>query len=104
MAGFKDDVRENIKPGLRDAIETKTGIIGKTLRYRRKRAARLEQIDERSNELRLINSSTRQLEVSFIQISKNLQALAKTLGAAVVIQKEDISLLQKEVLTAPDPV
>lgn len=104
MAGFKDDVRENIKTGLRDAIETKTGIIGKTLRYRRKRAARLEQIDERSNELRSINSSTRQLEVSFIQISKNLQALAKTLGAAVVIQKEDISLLQKEVLTAPDLV
>lgn len=104
MVGFKDDVKENIKTGLRDAIETQTGIVGRTLRYRRKRAARLEQIDERSNELRLINSSTQRLEVSFIQISKNLQALAKTLGAAVVIQKEDLALLQKEALTAPDPV
>jgi GH24 family phage-related lysozyme (muramidase) len=104
MAGFKDDLKENVKTGLRDAIETKTGIIGKTLRYRRKRAARLEQIDERSNELRSINSSTRQLEVSFIQISKNLQALAKTLGAAVVVQKEELAMLQKEALTTPDPV
>lgn len=104
MAGFKDDLKENVKTGLRDAIETKTGIIGKTLRYRRKRAARLEQIDERSNELRSINSSTRQLEVSLIQISKNLQALAKTLGAAVVVQKEDLAMLQKEALTTPDPV
>lgn len=95
MATFKDTFKYNLQEGFREAFESRTGILGDALRARRERQ---EQEQQEKEQIEEINNGTTQLkstgvtlgnlEKSFIQISRNLQLIAKSMKAQVTLQEE----------------
>lgn len=83
------------RDALRETLESNTGFIGQVLRAKREKD---ERADQTANNVRKIKETTSQLtstsrtlqnmEVSFIQISQNVQRMAKFFDALVVTQDE----------------
>lgn len=90
MAGFYQDAKSNVKENLRDAFEDRTGILGETIRKRREAQERQQeiqqevaQINQATTIVRKTGGTLSSLELSFTQISENLQSIAKSLNAQV---------------------
>lgn len=90
MAGFYQDAKSNVKENLRDAFEDRTGILGETIRKRREAQERQQeiqqevaQINQATTVVRKTGGTLSSLELSFTQISENLQSIAKSLNAQV---------------------
>lgn len=100
MATFKDTFKYNLQENFREKFESRTGILGDALRARRERQeqeqATKEQVDEINSgttRLRSTGSTLGNLEKSFIQISRNLQLIAKSMKAQVTLQEETDSAM-----------
>lgn len=90
MASFYQDAKSNVKENLRDAFEDRTGILGETIRKRREAQERQQeiqqevaQINQATTVVRKTGGTLSSLELSFTQISENLQSIAKSLNAQV---------------------
>ena len=92
---LKEEASKNIREGLRDKFESSTGIVGQTFRDRREKAERQQEIDEQVGEINLQTSKIAatgatlgRLESAFLQISDNVQVLAKAMDAYVTTREE----------------
>lgn len=110
MAGFYQDAKSNVKENLRDAFEDRTGILGETIRKRREAQERQQEIQQ---EVAQINQATMvvrktggtlsSLELSFTQISENLQSIAKSLNAQVTTFDETQAVVRGPQATQQKP-
>jgi putative chitinase len=98
MATIGEDVKQN----LREKIEESTGIIGQTLRAKREAAERDKKITKQVEKIQLktkrIDTRAKiisRMDVSFLQISKNLQSIAKVLKAQVTLQDQTNAVIGK---------
>lgn len=94
-------IKEDIKENFQKKVEENTGIIGQAMREKRKKMERQQEIAKEVNEIKIntgrlktAGSYLTKLEVSFLQISKNVQLMAKALNAQVTLQDETNKALQ----------
>lgn len=95
MVDFKEDAKQNLKEGLRERIENNTGIIGDALRSRREQKEKEKQTQEEvaavkvtTAKMRVSGTTLTNMEVSFTQISENLQLIAKAFKAQTTTFEE----------------
>ena len=89
-----DVFKNSLKEGLQRHVEDNTGVIGEMLRAKRERAEQEQKTSEQVNEINAVTAkikdggaSLTRTERSFVQISKNLQIIAKAMGAEVTLSK-----------------
>lgn len=102
MASFLNDFGGEAKKNLREGFEQNTGVLGQALRERRMREERKKRtekevasIQEGIGKLRLASNSLFNIERSFLQISRNVQLIAKAMDAQVTLQKESDKLAKQ---------
>jgi predicted chitinase len=106
MASFLNDfggeAKKNLREDLREGFEQNTGVFGQALRERRMREERKKRtekevasIQEGIGKLRLTSNSLFNIERSFLQISRNVQLIAKAMDAQVTLQKESDKLTKQ---------
>lgn len=102
---IKDDIKENF----RNKVEESTGIIGQAMREKRRKLERQQEIQkevaeiqQNTSRIKTAGSYLTKLEVSFLQISKNIQLMAKALNAQVTLQEETNKSLQSTTTTSPE--
>ena len=103
MADFKEETKQNLKEGLRDRFENNTGIIGDALRARREQKEKEKQTQD---EVAVVKSTTAKMkvsgttltnmEVSFTQVSENLQLIAKAFKAQTTTFEETQAAYQPQ--------
>lgn len=83
------------RDALRETLENSTGFVGQVLRAKREKderakesAGKAAKIKETTAQLATTSRTLQNMEVSFIQISKNVQKIAKFFDAMVVTQDE----------------
>ena len=122
MASFLNDfggeAKKNLREDLREGFEQNTGVLGQALRERRMREERKKRtekevasIQEGIGKLRLASNSLFNIERSFLQISRNVQLIAKAMDAQVTLQKESDKLAKqltdisqtKQQIAKPEP-
>jgi len=106
MASFLNDfggeAKKNLREDFREGFEQNTGVFGQALRERRMREERKKRtekevasIQEGIGKLRLTSNSLFNIERSFLQISRNVQLIAKAMDAQVTLQKESDKLTKQ---------
>jgi len=107
---LKEETSKNVREGLRDKFESSTGIIGQTFRDRREKAERQQEIDEQVSEINLQTSKIAatgatlgRLESAFLQISDNVQVLAKAMDAYATTREETNKALGKSAQQVKQP-
>jgi len=102
MASFLNDFSTEARKNLREGFEQNTGVLGQALRERRMREERKKRIEkevasinDNVSKLRLTSNSLLNIERSFLQISRNVQLIAKAMDATVVLQKESDKLAKQ---------
>ena len=102
MASFYQDAKSNVKENLRDAFEDRTGILGETLRKRREAQERQQeiqqevvQINQATTVVRKTGVTLSSIELSFTQISENIQSMAKSLNAQVITFDETHTVMRE---------
>lgn len=95
MADFKEDAKQNVKEGLRDRLESNTGIVGDALRARREQKEKEKQTHEEvaavnsvTAKMKISGTSLTNMEKSFTQMSENLQLIAKAFKAQTTTFEE----------------
>lgn len=96
----------DLKYALINQIENNTGFVGDALKKRRLGIEQQKQTDDNiiaieqtTDAVRATGATLSSLEVHFIQISKNVQAMAKALNAQVTLQEETDLSLSKQVVS-----
>jgi putative chitinase len=99
---FTEDVNKELKEEIRNKFEQNTGIIGQTMRARRKQAERyaettkeVERVEQLTQKFVSTDDVLKRMEVSFIQISKNVQLIAKAMDAQVTLQEETHAAIER---------
>lgn len=103
MSDFKEETKQNLKEGLRDRIESGTGIVGEALRAKREQKEKQKQIQEEVNvvhkttaKIKMSGTTLTDMEKSFIQISENLQLIAKAFKAQTTTFEETQAAYQPQ--------
>ena len=95
MVDFKEDTKQSLKEGLRERVESNTGIVGEALRARREQKEKekliqyeVDVIQKVTSKMKIGGTTLTNMEKSFTQISENLQLIAKTLNAQTTTFEE----------------
>ena len=95
MADFKEDIKQNLKEGLRERVENSTGIVGEALRKRREQKEQEKQtqnevavVEKVTTKMKMGGTTLTNMEKSFTQISENLQLMAKAFKAQTTTFEE----------------
>lgn len=96
-------IKQNIKENFRNSMEQNTGIVGQVLKDRREKqihekevAAELSQINIKTTRLKNDGRAFKKIEISTIQISKNLQIINKWADAQVTTNEETHQALEQQ--------
>lgn len=96
---FKQELSENV----RNAVEDRTGIIGETLRRRREEREHKKEVDEQvqtvkqtTKKIIRYSATATNIEIAFLQVAKNFQAIAKALTAMPVLLEEALPQKKKK--------